>query len=185
VEILFGRPEIGVRKGRILRNIEKFRPEEVGVRVNVDDCLSMENDGTILLVDDSADDLALMRLAFKKAGVRNPVRKLYSGEEAISYLSGEGDYADRERHPLPCLIITDLKMPGVDGFELLEWLNDHPEFIRVPKLVLSASVFDHDEKRARQLGACAYFVKPSQLNDLVKTVIEMNEDWIAEHCPLT
>lgn len=149
------------------------------------DCLEVENDGIIMLVDDSEDDHELMRFAFKKAGVRNPVRELYSGEEAISYFSGEGEYADRERYPLPCLIITDLKMPGVDGFELLEWLRHRPEFGRVPKLVLTASGHEGDERRARQLGACAYFVKPSQLNDLVKTAVEVNKDWITEHCPLT
>jgi CheY-like chemotaxis protein len=145
----------------------------------------VEEKETILLVDDSEDDHALMRFAFKKAGIRNPVRELYSGEEAIAYLSGEGQYAARERFPLPCLIITDLKMPGVDGFELLEWLSKQHEFVRVPKLVLTASGHEGDEKRARELGACAYFVKPSQLNNLVKTVIEMNEDWITAHCPLT
>jgi CheY-like chemotaxis protein len=145
----------------------------------------MDKKETILLVDDSEDDHALMRFALKQAGVRNPVRELYSGQEAIAYLSGQGEYADRERYPLPCLIITDLKMTGVDGFELLEWLTQHQEFFRVPKLVLSASAHEGDEKRARELGACAYFVKPSQLNDLVKTVVDMNEDWIAEHCPLT
>lgn len=138
-----------------------------------------------MLVDDSPDDLELMRFAFKRAGVRNPVVEINSGFQAIDYLSGEGEFADRERYPLPCLIITDLKMPGVDGFELLEWLRRHPEFAPVPKLVLTASSIDSDEQRARQLGACAYFVKPSQLNQLVKTVVEMNEDWISEHCPLT
>lgn len=138
-----------------------------------------------MLVDDSPDDLELMRFAFKRAGVLNPVVEMQSGFQAIDYLNGEGEYADRERFPLPCLIITDLKMPGVDGFELLEWLHRHHEFARVPKLVLTSSSIEDDQKRARQLGACAYFVKPSQLNQLVKTVVEMNEDWISEHCPLT
>lgn len=138
-----------------------------------------------MLVDDSPDDLALMRFAFKRAGVRNPVCEMHSGFQAIDYLSGAGEYADRERHPLPCLIITDLKMPGVDGFELLEWLHRHHEFAPVPKLVLTSSSIGSDQKRAGQLGACAFFVKPSQLNDLVKTVVDMNENWISEHCPLT
>jgi CheY-like chemotaxis protein len=145
----------------------------------------VEKTETILLVDDSEDDHELMRFAFKKAGVRNPVRELHSGDEAIAYLSGKGEYADRERYPLPCLIITDLKMPGVDGFDLLDWLRKCPEFACVPKLVLTASAHEGDEKRARQLGACAYFVKPSQLSNLVKTVVAVNEDWISEHCPLT
>jgi len=138
-----------------------------------------------MLVEDSEDDREMMRFAFKKAGVENPVRELHNGEEAIAYLSGDGHYADRERYPLPCIIISDLKMPGVDGFEFLEWLQMHTEFARVPKLVLSNSVIESDMKRVRHLGACAFFVKPGQFDDLIKTVVEMNEDWITEHCPLT
>src|SRR5213076_1580997 len=111
---------------------------EVVLRDSVADSLNVENEGTIMLVDDSPDDLALMRFAFKRAEVRNPVCEMHSGFQAIDYLSGEGEYADRERYPLPCLIITDLKMPGVDGFELLEWLECHYEFARVPKIVLTS-----------------------------------------------
>jgi CheY-like chemotaxis protein len=138
-----------------------------------------------MLVEDSEDDREMMRFAFKKAGVQNPVFELHNGDEAIAYLSGERQYAERERYPLPCIIITDLKMPGVDGFELLEWLQKHPEFDRVPKLVLSNSLIESDMKRVRQLGSCAFFVKPGQFDQLIKTVVEMNEDWITEHCPLT
>jgi len=142
-------------------------------------------EGLIMLVEDSDDERAMMRFAFKKAGVRNPVREVHNGAEAIAYLSGEGEYADRERYPLPCLIITDLKMPGVDGFELLEWLNSQPELAKVPRLVISNSLIENDRKRAHELGACAFFVKPGQFDELIKTVAEMNEDWISEHCPLT
>lgn len=144
----------------------------------------MEKDSTILFVDDSEEDRELMRYAFAKAHVPNPIVELQSGEEAIQYLSGAGGFADRERYPLPCLIITDLKMPYVDGFELLEWLRGRPEFNRVPKIVLSASDHDGDKMRARKLGACAYFVKPAQLNELVVVVRQMDEEWISENCPL-
>lgn len=137
-----------------------------------------------MLVEDSEDDRALMEFAFKKAGITNPIFTAHNGEEAIAYLEGEGDYAERDRYPLPCLIITDLKMPGLDGFELLEWLKTRPEFHRVPKIVLTASGHEKDEKRARQLGSCAYFVKPSQLADLVRVVVAMDEEWISKHCPL-
>jgi len=142
-------------------------------------------EGLIMLVEDSDDERAMLRFAFQKAGVRNPVRELHNGAEAIEYFNGEGEYADRERYPLPCLIITDLKMPGVDGFELLEWLNSQPDFAKVPRLVFSNSLIASDQKRARELGACAFFVKPGQFDQLIKTVAEINEDWISEHCPLT
>lgn len=144
----------------------------------------MEKTSKIMLVDDSEDDRELMRFAFKKAGILNPICEMHGGDEAIAYLSGEGQYADRDRYPLPCLIITDLKMPATDGFEVLEWIQTRPELARVPKLVLTSSALPGDEKRARQLGCCAYFVEPSQLNNLVRVVAEMDEDWISEHCPV-
>jgi CheY-like chemotaxis protein len=144
----------------------------------------MPKSSVIMLVDDSPDDLELMRIAFKKAGIRNPIAEVHSGEQAIAYLSGEDKYADRRHFPLPCLIITDLKMPGVDGFELLKWLRDQPAFEPVPKIVLTASAHEVDKKRARELGCAAYFTKPNQLAGLVNLVNEMNTGWISQHCPI-
>ena len=144
----------------------------------------MEKTDTILLVEDSENDVLLMRHAFRKAKVTNRVLELPDGEVAIAYLSGVGEYEDRQRYPLPCIIITDLKMPGVDGFGLLEWLQARPELFRVPKLVLTASGIESDRKRALELGACAYFVKPNGLDELISIVIHMDEVWITEHCPL-
>src|ERR1043166_1530587 len=120
----------------------------------------MQTKSVIMLVDDSPDDLELMRLAFKKAGIWNPIAEMHSGEQAIEYLSGENGYEDRRHFPLPCVIVTDLKMPGLDGFELLEWLKAEPGFERVPKIVLSASGQESDQKRARDLGCSDYFIKP-------------------------
>ena len=144
----------------------------------------MQTTSVIMLVDDSEDDMELMRLAFKKAGIRNAIVEMRGGESAIEYLSGEDGYADRRHFPLPCFIVVDLKMPGVDGFDLLEWLRGQPAFAHVPTIVLTASNHEEDEKRAHELGAWAYFVKPNGLDDLVKLVREMNEGWIAEHCPV-
>jgi CheY-like chemotaxis protein len=144
----------------------------------------MHTNGILMLVDDSMNDLELMRIAFKRARIRNPIAEMYSGEQAIAYLSGEGEYADRRHFPLPCIVITDLKMPGVDGFDLLEWLKGQSAFDRIPKIVLTASAHQEDEKRASELGCSAYLVKPEQLDGLVKLVSEMNEDWISERCQI-
>jgi CheY-like chemotaxis protein len=122
------------------------------------------------------------RYAFKRAGVENHISEVRDGAEAIAYLNGEGIYADRKRYPLPCLIITDLKMPGVDGFGLLKQLRDHPRLAHVPKLILSASGMEIDRKRAQELGTCGYFVKPSGLDELVDVVKHMDDNWIASHC---
>jgi CheY-like chemotaxis protein len=144
----------------------------------------MPKSSVIMLVDDSPDDLELMRIAFKKAGIRNPIAEVHSGEQAIAYLTGEDKYGDRRHFPLPCLIVTDLKMPGVDGFELLKWLRDQPAFELVPKIVLTASAHEEDKQRARELGCTAYFTKPNQLEGLVNLVDEMNTGWISQYCPV-
>jgi CheY-like chemotaxis protein len=143
----------------------------------------MEKDNTVLLVEDSHNDIMLMHYAFKKADVQNPIVEVRDGQEAIEYLNGVGIYADRQRYPLPCLIITDLKMPRVDGFALLKFLKDRPDLARVPKLILSASNMEKDRNRAAELGACGYFVKPSGLDELVKVVSHLDDTWIADHCP--
>jgi CheY-like chemotaxis protein len=145
----------------------------------------MEPDDVVLLAEDSEDDLFLMRRAFRQSGVKNRVLEVRDGEEAISYLQGQGKYSDRTNYPLPCVIITDLKMPRLDGFGLLRWLYERPEFRRVPKLVLSSSDEPRDRDEAQGLGACGYFVKPVAVDELVKVVSEINDDWIADHCPLT
>ena len=144
----------------------------------------MEKSDTIMVVDDSKDDQILLHEAFILAGVTNPMRDMYDVEDALDYLSGRSEFGDRERWPLPCVIIIDLVMPVVDGFALLEWLQRKPQFYRVPKIVLAGEAREKDEQRARELGACAYFSKPSQLGDLVKLVVQIDEEWISKHCPV-
>ncbi len=139
--------------------------------------------GTVLLVDDSLNDLMLMRHATEVAGVDNPIVQLRSGQEAIDYLSGFGDFSNRDRYPIPCLLITDLKMPHKDGFDLLEWMLDRREFDSIPKIVVSSSSQESDRKRAQHLGACAYFQKPLRLERLIDLVRQLDANWIAKHCP--
>ena len=143
----------------------------------------MKEHDTILLADDCESDLALMRYAFRKAGVGNQVCEVRDGQEAIDYIEGKGRFADRRSYPLPCVIITDIKMP-CDGMTFLKWLHEKPEFRQVPKLVLSNSGQDVDRDQAAELGACAYFVKPSDLDELVNVVKGIDDDWISEHCPM-
>ena len=136
----------------------------------------------VMIVDDCKDDKHLLRLAFRAAGVEQPLVELESGDEAQKYLSGEGPYSDRRLYPLPCVVITDLKMPKMDGFDLLGWMRAQPALGGVPRLVLSGSGEDGDRKRANQLGACGYYVKPSGVRQLVDVVKHMDAHWIEEHC---
>ena len=125
----------------------------------------------ILVAEDDPNDVLLLRRAFHKNGIENPVHVSSDGSDAMAYLQGTGPYADREKHPFPRAIITDLKMPRCSGFELLEWLNEHTECAVIPVVVLSASAEDRDVKRCFELGASAYFQKPSsfaELCDIVK-----------------
>jgi CheY-like chemotaxis protein len=134
------------------------------------------------LVDDSEHDLLFMKYALEKCALGNPVITRQDGKEAIEYLTQALAGMEPDWHPLPCLVITDLKMPKVDGLGLLAWMRGQTQLELVPKLVLSSSGEDSDRKRAEELGCSAYFVKPSKLESLVKLVEELGRIWIVRHC---
>src|SRR5438876_799725 len=99
----------------------------------------MLNGEFILLVEDDDNDVVLIQHAFRKAGLREALKVVRSGEQALEYLSGEGDYADRERFPLPFLLLLDLKMPGTNGFEVLQWVRQTSDLKRLLVVVLTSS----------------------------------------------
>jgi len=130
---------------------------------------------TILLVEDSADDVFFMQRALKLAGTTASVQVAEDGQIAIDYLSGEGPFANRAEFPLPILILLDLRMPRVPGFEVLKWLRNIEEFSCLPVIILSSSREESDMKRAYALGANSFLVKTGdgkQLNDMVKTLVD-------------
>src|ERR1051325_11293477 len=116
----------------------------------------MTDQQTILLVDDSDNDLTLMSIAFRKAGLNSPLQVVHNGEEAIAYLAGKGRFADRKQFPLPAVMLLDLNMPMKDGFEVLDWLRKQPALKRVFPSVLTSSVRPEDVERAFELGAHSY-----------------------------
>src|SRR6516225_8524692 len=99
----------------------------------------MSDQALFLLVEDDSGDALLIRRAFVQAKVLNPVQVVSSGEEAIAYLSGTGRYANRAEFPLPELVLLDLKMPGIDGFEVLRWIRAQPGIRGMRVVVLSGS----------------------------------------------
>jgi CheY-like chemotaxis protein len=131
----------------------------------------------ILLVEDEENDALLVQMAFKKNEIPNPVRWVRDGLEAIAYLNGEGNFADRELHPFPGVLILDLKMPRMTGLELLAWIRDHPEFRVIPTIIMSASQLDSDVEKAYALGANTYMIKPSAFDDLARIVKLAHEYW--------
>ena len=112
-----------------------------------------------LLVEDSEDDAFFMQRAFLDAGLGNALHIVTDGEQAIDYMAGMGGFADREKYPLPDMIFLDLKMPGRDGFDVLEWIRQEQK-CTVPVAVLTSSPEEVDRKRARELGADCYLLKP-------------------------
>ena len=128
---------------------------------------------TILLVDDSEDDIFLMRMAFKKAEFNPPLQEVHNGEEAIAYLKGDGIYGNRDQYPLPAVMLLDLNMPMKNGFDVVAWVRAQPAFNRLSIIVLTASTRLDDVERAYDLGAKSYLVKPvgfEALVELVKTL---------------
>lgn len=133
---------------------------------------------TILLVEDNGDDALLIQRAFRKIGAASPIHLVTDGEQALSYLAGEGEYADRDSHPFPALMLLDLKLPRRSGFEVLEWLRGQPGLRRLPVVVLTSSSESRDIDLAADLGANSYLVKPVHFDALQELIRALNLYWI-------
>lgn len=107
------------------------------------------------------DDQFLVTRAFKKIGVQTPIHVVNDGTEAIAYMMGTGKFADRSEFAYPTFIMTDLKMPNADGFEVLRFLKENPEWAVIPTIVFSSSADLDDIKKSYMLGASSYHRKPS------------------------
>lgn len=118
-----------------------------------------EKPSVFLLAEDNEDDAFFMQRAFKDAGMRNPLHIVTNGEEAIHYLAGQNGFADRGAFPMPDMVFLDLKMPGLNGFEVLAWIRREGK-LTVPVAVLTSSPEEIDRRRARELGADCYLLKP-------------------------
>lgn len=134
---------------------------------------------TILLAEDSPDDELFFKLALRKAGVENPVRSVRDGHQAIAYLRGDPPFSDRQIHPLPEIIFLDLRMPRVDGFEVLEWLHRQPELTRGMLVVVLSQLTDSTAlRRAYGLGANSFLMKPCRQEDLNNLISHYGGHWI-------
>lgn len=132
--------------------------------------------GVVLIVDDDNDDVELMRLAFEKAKAPCGLMSVEDGGEAIKYLSGEGKYADRKIFPMPLLVLLDLNMPRLNGFEVLAWIQKNTQSTFPLVITLSYSHLESDIRRAYELGTSAFVAKPVDLDgsvSLVKLLINL------------
>jgi CheY-like chemotaxis protein len=126
----------------------------------------MNSQSPILVVEDDENDVALIRRTLTNAGIPNPLQFVESGEEAINYLVGVGAYSDRKKCPLPALVLLDLKLPGMDGFEVLKWVRAHAHFTDLRVVVLTAWNHLRDVNEAYRLGANTFLVKPLEFENI-------------------
>jgi len=115
----------------------------------------------VLLVEDSDDDAVLLHRQLQRAGVDVQLQVVSDGEEAIRYLAGEGEYADRDKFPLPSLVFLDLNLPRKSGLDVLAWIKEQPSLHRLPVVVLTATEDEGAIRKAFALGANHYIAKPA------------------------
>ncbi len=135
---------------------------------------------TILLVEDSEDDVFVMKWALTKCGIINPLHVVTDGQMALDYLSGVGDYSDRAKFPLPFIIFLDLKLPYVLGFEVLAWIKQQPALSSIAVTVLTGSDENRDFDKAYALGARSYLVKPPTPESLRSVFDSLNSLWLSK-----
>ena len=138
----------------------------------------MAEHAVIFLVEDDEDYVILIRNAFSKANIPNPLYVVSNGEEAISYLRGKAKYANRDEYPLPDLLLLDLKMPRVNGFEVLRWVRQQPGLSALRVIVLTSSDEIRDVNLAYQLGANSFLVKPFDFQDLAELSRIIQDFWL-------
>ena len=121
----------------------------------------MSKERCILLAEDDENDVLFLQRAFRQAEITHPLQVTRDGQEAIDYLSGVEPWADREKFPLPVLMLVDLKMPRKNGMEVVEWIRQQTRFRSLPVIIFSSSVHPAEIEQAYKLGANAFVTKPS------------------------
>jgi len=132
----------------------------------------------ILLVEDREDDVLLVRRAFERAGVTNALYVARDGEEAISYLEGTGKYAKRDEYPIPDIMLLDIKMPKVDGFEVLKFVRSRAEFKGLRVILLTSSEEISEVNRGYELGANSFLVKPLEFENYAAMMRTLSSFWL-------
>ena len=133
---------------------------------------------SILLVEDNPMDVELIIDAFKEARLGNKIQVAGGGEEALEFLFGEGAYTDRIKYPLPDIVLLDLKMPGVDGHEVLRRVKGTDKLKRLPVIILTSSRDEGDRAMSYDNGANSYLVKPVAFDEFLKVVKTVSDYWL-------
>ena len=139
----------------------------------------MPNVSPVLLAEDNPNDVLLVRRALEDTKALNPLQVVGNGEEAIQYLAGDGQFADRTAYPFPALFLLDLKMPVMDGLDVLRWLHQHPDIPRkLPVVVLSSTELPNETQIAYAMDIQACIVKPLGYPELREKIRILKEYWL-------
>jgi CheY-like chemotaxis protein len=138
----------------------------------------MNSQATLLLVEDNQDDAFLMQRALKGAGIQSAAMTAENGREALDYLQGVGKFSDRSAYPMPDVVFLDIKLPCLSGFEVLQWVRSNKEMRSLIVIVLTSSNQPSDIRRAYDLGANSYVVKPSSFEQLLSFATAFRQYWL-------
>lgn len=137
----------------------------------------------IVLIEDNPDDANLTIRALKKQNLANKLIHLKDGEEALDFFYGRGAYAGRDINNMPKVVLLDLKMPKVNGLEVLAKIKSDETTKSIPVVVLTSSAEDPDIEKSYQLGANSYIVKPVKFDDFTKAVADLGMYWMVLNKP--
>ncbi len=132
----------------------------------------------ILVAEDEETDAMILQMAFRRLELAVPLMIVTDGSLVVDYLEGRNGYADRAAHPMPSLLLLDLKMPRMNGFDVLRWLAEKPQFKELPVVILSSSSHASDIEKALALGAKDYQIKPIGLNAAVEMAQGIVGRWL-------
>ena len=133
---------------------------------------------TVLLVEDDENDIFFMHRAFHAARIANPLHVVKDGTEAMNYLAGRGQYADRTQFPLPSLVLMDINLPFCTGLQVLQWVRQQPGLESLPVVVLTSSAESSDVDNAYRVGANSYLVKPPTAEKLARLAEGIRFYWL-------
>jgi CheY-like chemotaxis protein len=132
----------------------------------------------ILQVEDEESDVLFVQMAAEQAGILKPFQVVRDGREALEYLAGKGKFADREQHPIPCVVLLDLKLPHVSGLDVLKFIRSQPQLAALVVIVFTSSDQNSDIEAAYRLGANSYIVKPLNPADLTNILALIKSYWL-------
>lgn len=141
----------------------------------------MNRSAVILQVEDDDNDVLLLQYAFRTARISNPLQSVPNVPRAIDYLNGRGEFSDRTLFPFPCLVLSDIKLPGETGLELLQWIRAQAALRGLVVIMLTSSASPAEIDLAYELGANSFIIKPAGADKLVELVKSLHGYWIEQN----